>query len=145
MRKHKRKKLRRNGRLLPNSSGIFFFEGLKAWYEANQGPPFDLIEPIEKEPLFQVGEIVVTPDALMALYEADDEPFQYLIRHQIGDWGEASPEEVTANEAGIEQQGRIHSIFSLITNTKICVITKADRSKTTIMLPEEDLASETTE
>ncbi|MCZ7674014.1 MAG: hypothetical protein M5U34_46220 [Chloroflexi bacterium] len=69
----------------------------------------------------------------MDLYEADDEPLQYLIRHQIGDWRELSPEEVAANEAGIQQQGQIRSIFSLITNTKICVVTEADRSKTTVM------------
>lgn len=140
MRKRKKKKLRQNGQSLPGIGGIFSFGGLKAWYEAKQEPPFDLLEPIEKEPLFLIGEIVVTPDALMALYEADDEPLQYLIRHQIGDWRELSPEEVVANEAGIQQQGRIRSIFSLITNTKICVVTEADRSKTTVMLAEEDLA-----
>jgi hypothetical protein len=61
----------------------------------------------------------------------------YLDRHAAGDWGELSPEDIQENELSVREGYRILSAYSLRDGTRIYVITEADRSSTTILLPEE--------
>ena len=44
-------------------------------------------------PKFPLGRIVATPGALQALEEANQNPFEFLRRHQAGDWGELCEED----------------------------------------------------
>lgn len=60
----------------------------------------------------------------------------YLIRHFSGDWGDVESDDADANEAALEHDGRIFSVYK-VDGTKIWIITEADRSRTTVMLPEE--------
>ena len=68
---------------------------------------------------------------------------EYLYRHQRGDWGNLTQEDVTENEKSLQQGFRIFSAYNVEAKNagsnaiKIWVITEADRSTTTVMLPEE--------
>jgi hypothetical protein len=90
-----------------------------------------------KELRFSLGQVVGTPGALHAFEEAGQHPAEFLSRHVSGDWGDLCEEDVTENELSVDQGFRILSSYELSTGTKVWVITEADRSATTILLPDE--------
>lgn len=87
--------------------------------------------------LFQLGKIVATPGAIEALCQAETIGFEYLARHSRGDWGDLSEEDKRENDFSVREGFRILSGYRLKTNVKIWLITEADRSVTTFLLPEE--------
>lgn len=91
----------------------------------------------ESAPLFNPGQIGATPGALAALEAAGAEPLTYVRRHLSGDWGDLRDEDKAENDFSIGRELRILSAYLLSDDTKIWIITEADRSATTIMLPEE--------
>lgn len=88
-------------------------------------------------PKFRLGQLVATPGALDALKGADVGFLSYIRRHLQGDWGEVSQEDAAENELSLKEGFRLLSAYRLPTGCKIWVITEADRSATTILLPEE--------
>jgi hypothetical protein len=86
---------------------------------------------------FPLGRVVATPGALRALEEANQNPFEFLARHQAGDWGDLCEEDKRENEFSVHGGFRILSAYRTRNNTKVWVITEADRSATTLLLPEE--------
>jgi hypothetical protein len=86
---------------------------------------------------FPLGQVVATPGALEALEAANEEPLPYLRRHAHGDWGELEPYDVTENERSLINNLRLLSAYTLTDGTRIWIITEADRSVTTMLLPEE--------
>jgi hypothetical protein len=85
---------------------------------------------------FSLGRVVATPGALYALDRASMGALPLLARHQSGDWGQVDAEDWNANEQGIEHGWRLLSAYE-VGGTRIWIITEADRSATTILLPEE--------
>lgn len=88
-------------------------------------------------PRFQLGQVVATPGALEALEQAQVGAAEFLNRHQSGDWGETGEEDTAENELSVERGFRLLSAYTLSTGAKIWICTEADRSSTTILLPEE--------
>ena len=88
-------------------------------------------------PLFDLGQLVGTPGAIHALREAGQNPSALITRHVTGDWGDLCEEDEAENQLSVEQGFRILSAYELETGTKVWVITEADRSATTILLPSE--------
>jgi len=88
-------------------------------------------------PLFRLGQVVATPGALEALEETAQSASEFLGRHVSGDWGELPDEDCKENELSLKNGFRILSAYILRSGKKIWVITEADRSATTILLPEE--------
>ena len=86
---------------------------------------------------FLLGLITATNGALKALEEARQEAMEFLSRHQHGDWGEVDEEDKKENDLSVLNNFRILSAYTLKTGVKIRIITEADRSYTTILLPEE--------
>lgn len=87
---------------------------------------------------FEMGQCVATPGALEALKEASVSATDFLRRHQSGDWGDLSEEDRRENELSLREGFRLLSAYKLEnTGVKIWVITEADRSATTILLPSE--------
>jgi hypothetical protein len=86
---------------------------------------------------FLLGRLVATPGALAALSQANQDAVEFLSRHQHGDWGDLSEEDKNENEFSVLNQLRILSAYTLTTGVKIWIITEADRSVTTILLPKE--------
>lgn len=86
---------------------------------------------------FPLGQVVATPGALRALAAAGRGPVEFLARHAAGDWGELCADDRKENDLAREHGSRIFSAYRLPDGTKIWIITEADRSATTILLPEE--------
>jgi hypothetical protein len=86
---------------------------------------------------FSLGNIYATPGALAALEEAEDTVPQLLQRHLTGDWGDLVEEDKQENEFSLQHGLRIFSAYKLSTDTKLWIITEADRSVTTLLLPSE--------
>lgn len=89
---------------------------------------------------FSPGRIGITPGALEVLERSHTEPSELLRRHLAGDWGEVCPEDKRENELSLEKGFRIVSNYPLSDGFdwfKVWIITEADRSSTTILLPEE--------
>ena len=86
---------------------------------------------------FTLGRILATPGAINAMKEAGESPLKLLRRHAHGDWGELHEDDQRANELAIRQGMRILSAYALTTEERVWLITEADRSATTILLPEE--------
>jgi hypothetical protein len=91
----------------------------------------------ELKPLFNLGQIVGTPGALIAMEEAKQLPVELLLRHVTGDWGDLDDEDKKENELSVKEGFRILSAYNLDTGVKVWVITEWDRSVTTILLPNE--------
>jgi len=85
----------------------------------------------------ELGGTYATPGALAALEEAHQSPAEFIGRHEAGDWGEVGPEDWAENELSVREGFRLLSAYTLKTGVKVWVITEADRSVTTILLPEE--------
>ena len=88
-------------------------------------------------PKFALGHLVATPGALEALNEVAVGFLSYVSRHQKGDWGDVCAEDKAENELSLKHGFRLLSAYTLPGGCKIWVITEADRSSTTILLPEE--------
>lgn len=89
-------------------------------------------------PRFAMGRPVITPAAQAALGAADIDGVLLLARHIHGDWGNLSVEDLAANELALLTGKRLLSSYNLPDGrSKIWIITEADRSVTTILLPEE--------
>ncbi|HPI31668.1 MAG TPA: hypothetical protein PLR32_00020 [candidate division Zixibacteria bacterium] len=89
------------------------------------------------ELVFSAGVIVGTPAALDALEFAEVNPAALLVRHLSGDWGELDAEDRAANDAALRGGGRLFSAYDLPTGARVWIITEADRSSTTVLLPED--------
>lgn len=86
---------------------------------------------------FPLGVTLATP-GIQALIEAGKiVPFELLRRHQSGDWGDVGLADRESNEFALRDGGRLLSAYELEDGTRVWVITEADRSSTTILLPEE--------
>ncbi|MGA8490288.1 MAG: hypothetical protein WB711_07690 [Terriglobales bacterium] len=84
---------------------------------------------------FLPGHIVATPGALAALETSGEVPFGYLARHINGDWGEVDEHDRCKNELSLIHGFRLLSAYTLRSGTKVWIITEADRSATTVLLP----------
>jgi hypothetical protein len=86
-----------------------------------------------------LGKVYGTMGAVVAFARALDEDMNiYLARHaRGGDDGELSESDRQANEHALKHGLRVLSAYTLRTGEKIWIITEADRSVTTILLPSE--------
>ena len=89
----------------------------------------------KKHVKFSLGQTVATPNALSKLTHEDI--LKALDRHVTGDWGEASKEERNENELSFKKKFRLLSVYRGTNGTKFWIITEADRSFTTVLLPED--------
>ena len=87
--------------------------------------------------ILQLGQVVATPGAVEALKEASQTASHFLNRHLSGDWGDLCEEDRQLNDDAINNGSRVLSSYTLSTGDKLWVITEADRSATTLLLPEE--------
>ena len=87
---------------------------------------------------FLPGRVLLTQGAAQALNENPDaDLLDYLIRHLTGDWGEIDAHDRQANEQALRNGARLLSRYGLPDNRRLWIITEADRSATTALLPEE--------
>ena len=95
------------------------------------------MQQISKQPAFDLGQIVATPGALAALKKAGQQPCEFLTRHINRDWGDLDEEDRKENEYSLEHGFRLLSAYKTNAGDRLWIITEADRSVTTLLLPEE--------
>ncbi len=86
-------------------------------------------------PKFSTGRVYMTPGIQRKLSPASI--FDALARHVAGDWGDLDEEDRNTNDEALRFGGRILSAYVDRHQTRFWIITEADRSSTTILLPEE--------
>jgi hypothetical protein len=86
-------------------------------------------------PKFLAGNLMITQNAKSTLPHA--EILTALKRHILGDWGDLEAEDKTANEAALMQGGRLFSAYRTSAEIRFWIITEADRSYTTVLLPKD--------
>ncbi len=89
-------------------------------------------------PLISLGLIVSTPGALSALGKEGISAGNLLERHSAGDWGDLTDDDKRENDLSVTEGFRILSAYTLPrSGMKLWIITEADRSVTTLLLPDE--------
>lgn len=100
----------------------------------------------QRLPNFALGQLCSTPGAQEVLQRYQVNPLLLIGRHLNGDWGDVCPEDARANDEALKMGARLLSAYELppsvvegqtLAPAKIWIITEADRSVTTILLPEE--------
>jgi hypothetical protein len=95
------------------------------------------MQQLSKHPAFELGQIVATPGALAALKKSGQQPGEFLTRHVNREWGDLSDEDGKENDYSLEHGFRLLSSYRTNAGDKLWIITEADRSATTVLLPEE--------
>lgn len=89
-----------------------------------------------KRAFFALGQIVATPGAVELMKEHNIDGVKLLRRHVTGDWGDSDEEDKQENELSVQRGFRILSAYGR-GKSRLWIITEADRSVTTLLLPSE--------
>ena len=94
------------------------------------------------EQLFPLGRILMTTNLQRHLQETSPDTWEeelkgFITRHASGDWGDLGEEDKRENELSVRQGFRILSAYTTSSGIKVWVITEADRSCTTALLPDD--------
>ena len=85
-------------------------------------------------PKFPQGRVAITANAARRI------PWQALKeglrRHSTGDWGDLDPQDARSNDDALVRGGRLLSAYGH-GGQRFWIITEADRTATTILLPED--------
>lgn len=84
---------------------------------------------------FSMGRTVATPYVLNTVPQS--EIFDALRRHQSCDWGDVGPQDKWSNDRAVKGGERLFSVYHSKSGIKFWIITEADRSATTVLLPED--------
>lgn len=95
-------------------------------------------------PLFKLGRIVATPGAMNACPDPWQQ-IEWLCWHLTGYWGCVDAEDAATNDEAVKLGNRILSAYPIdpakpskgYGENTVWIITEADRSVTTILLPDE--------
>lgn len=85
--------------------------------------------------LFALGQVLITPAAAERLESLGLSPLDFLRRHHAGDWSELNQEDIESNREALTSGTRIFSGYDMTPNERLWIITEADRSATTLLLP----------
>ena len=84
---------------------------------------------------FELGTISSTPGASATLHPEDLD--QALKRHAACDWGACSENDWDENDCALTEGWSLFSVYHDRNGVPFWIITEADRSATTILLPSE--------
>jgi len=84
---------------------------------------------------FELGQVVITASANEVLDAID--VLLAIKRHHQGDWGDLDPHDKRENEFSMKNGLRLLSVYKDREGTTFWIITEADRSVTTILLPSD--------
>jgi hypothetical protein len=88
-------------------------------------------------PLFSLGRLVATPAALAAIARSGESAAVFFRRHAAGDWGDVCADDKQLNDDAVAAGERILSSYLTKKGEKIWIITEADRSVSTLLLPDD--------
>lgn len=84
---------------------------------------------------FPLGGVYATPGVISEV--SSGERLAALARHCQCDWGDCCPDDWQANDEALNEKLRLFSVYKDSKGVKFWIITEADRSATTILLPDE--------
>lgn len=84
-----------------------------------------------------LGQLVITCAADAAFQASGDVPYPFINRHRRYDWGNVSADDAQANDDAVMHGRRVLSSYRLSDGTTVWIITEADRSVTTVLLPSD--------
>ncbi len=84
---------------------------------------------------FRIGRIMATPHALETI--PNEDILSGITRHQAGDWGDVDDDDRQANDQALTDGTRLFSVYHSANHVKFWIITEADRSRTTVLLPKD--------
>ncbi|AMN82555.1 DUF6094 domain-containing protein [Pseudomonas azotoformans] len=89
--------------------------------------------------IFDPGRVVLTRAVHHLLEHGQLDPTPYLRRHISGDWGELPKEDWERNQDSLTSGDRLLSSYNITAGdeTRLWIITEADRSVTTLLLPSD--------
>jgi hypothetical protein len=91
------------------------------------------------QPRFQLGQLVITKLALIEVCAAEESVSSLVRRHLSGDWGDIAEDDKNENDFALCEGGFgcVSSAYALSNGVTVWIITKSDRSETTLMLDPE--------
>ena len=95
------------------------------------------MRPAYAGPVFTLGQVVITPGAVELGYKTETDILLLLARHSMGDWGTIDVLDRQVNESALKSGSRLMSEYIIGNDQRIWIITDADRSVTTILIPSE--------
>ena len=92
--------------------------------------------------LFPLGRITMTTNLQGQIQEANPEGWEAELqglvrRHVSGDWGDLDDKDKRENQISLERGFRLFSAYNTSKDIRVWVITEADRSITTCLLPQD--------
>ena len=84
-----------------------------------------------------LGRVLAAAGAIEALVAARCDGSALIARHERGDWGDLDARDQAANAAALVQGRRVLSAYTLCAGVTLWIVTEADRSRTTLLLPSE--------
>lgn len=103
--------------------------------QSDKGTHTEAVSTPEEGPRFPLGRTLITPTAQARLDARDI--YACMERHARGDWGECCPADCKENAEALTRYRRLFSVYRDRNGTKFWIITEADRSATTVLLPED--------
>lgn len=93
---------------------------------------------VVKGQAFELGAVVATSALQERLGDKAHRLLPKIIaRHSAGDWGDVCEEDAKINEAALKNDCRLMSVYKIDDSLSVWAITEADRSSTTLLLPED--------
>ena len=105
------------------------------WVQPTGFTDDNAMENVNQLALFPLGKIVMTKGVNASI--SAEEMLDALLLHAQGDWGDVCENDRRFNEEALQRGFRLLSVYHDSDKTKFWIITEADRSYTTILLPEE--------
>jgi hypothetical protein len=90
---------------------------------------------LDRGPRFPLGRVVITHRASTVIPRED--VMAALERFARGDWGDVDRHDAAQNEQDLQDGGRLLAAFHSSRGASFWIITEADRSVTSVILPEE--------
>lgn len=84
---------------------------------------------------FSLGKLYMTQGVMNCVPAMDI--WHSVMRHANCDWGDVCDEDRGLNDASLENDSRLLSIYTASNAKRFWIITEWDRSVTTVLLPEE--------
>lgn len=84
---------------------------------------------------FKLGRTLITPQARDTLHPED--VLTAIRRHASGDWGDLCSKDREENEFSLARHLRLMSVYHDRAGKKFWIITEADRSATTVLMPDD--------
>jgi hypothetical protein len=88
-------------------------------------------------PRFAHGRLVMTHSVRVLIQRTRLDVLSILQRHLAGDWGDLPEEDRKSNETALRTGDRLFSVYHVNADVTLWIITEADRSVTTLLLPDD--------